>query len=235
MELKEKNMNDPQDEILNNLLTPEIANSILLPTAKEIGKSLHGVSSLLLFPLLSIDSWITPYVEKLSIKTQREVEKIAVENLQEIKSPSLFIKIYQDALFNIENDELCEMFSKLLAANFNKENNDRLIPRFSTILMNMSVNEAIVFQKYIIKENCNILIDDSESEIIKKHELEIDGLVNAGILIYKSSVGVELVGNRYDDEGYYSKNAEVEYSISDKTEYYYELTKLGKELIEILK
>lgn len=25
------------------------------------------------------------------------------------------------------------------------------------------------------------------------------------ILIYKSSVGVELVGNRYDDEGYYSK------------------------------
>ena len=86
-----------------------------------------------------------------------------------------------------------------------------------------------------IKENCNILIDDSESEIIKKHELEIDGLVNAGILIYKSSVGVEVVGNRYDDEGYYSKNAEVEYSISDKTEYYYELTKLGKELIEILK
>lgn len=107
-------------------------------------------------------------LKKLSIKTQREVEKIAVENLQEIKSPSLLLKCIKMLYLILKMMSYAKCFLNYWSRNFNKENNDRLIPRFSTILMNMSVNEAIVFQKYIIKENCNILIDDSESEIIKK-------------------------------------------------------------------
>ncbi len=89
-------------------------------------------------------------IEKLRESTLANVEKIKPENIQEPKL-SIIGPAIEASRFYIEEEELRNMFAKLIASSMDKEKNSIIHPSFVEVVKQLSSEDAIFlkeFQKY---------------------------------------------------------------------------------------
>ena len=121
---------------------PQNTKKLLLnPTAKNIGDTLGDVSELILSPVSIVTTWANAHVRKFKQSIIDNVNKIPEENRDSSKI-NLAMKTIEDSKYQISDDNLREMFAKLIAAFIDKRNNQGLSPRFSNVLSQFSPEDA---------------------------------------------------------------------------------------------
>lgn len=121
---------------------PQNTKKLLLnPTAKNIGDTLGDVSELILSPVSIVTTWANTHVRKFKQSIIDNVNKIPEENRDSSKI-NLAMKTIEDSKYQISDDNLREMFAKLVAASIDKGNNQVLSPRFSNVLSQFSPEDA---------------------------------------------------------------------------------------------
>ena len=124
-----------------NFLPQSTQELLINPTAKNIGDTLGEVSKFLLWPVNFGTSWANAHIEKFKQSIIFNVNKIPEENRDPSKI-NLAIKTIEDSKYQINDDNLREMFAKLVAASVDKRNNQDLSPKFSSILSQLSPSDA---------------------------------------------------------------------------------------------
>ena len=121
---------------------PQNTKKLLLnPTAKNIGDTLGEVSELILSPVSIPTTWANAHIRKFKQSIIDNVNKIPEENRDSSKI-NLAMKTIEDSKYQISDDNLREMFAKLIAASIDKRNNQELSPRFSNVLSQFSPEDA---------------------------------------------------------------------------------------------
>ena len=139
---------DPENPL--SCLPQSTTEKLLNPTAKNIGDTLGEVSEVLLSPLSIATTWANAHIRKFKQSIIDNVNKIPVENRDPSKE-ILAMKIIEDSTYQINDDNLREMFAKLVAASIDKRNNQGLSPRFSNVLSQFSPKDA----KFLMKISTN--------------------------------------------------------------------------------
>lgn len=131
---------DPEN--LLSYLPQSTIEKLLNPTAKNIGDTLGEISKFLLWPVNIGPSWANAHIEKFKQSIIDNVNKIPVEN-RDLSKASLAMKTIEDSKYQLSDDNLREMFAKLVAASIDKRNNQGLSPRFSNVLSQFSPEDAM--------------------------------------------------------------------------------------------
>ena len=124
-----------------NFLPQSTQELLLNPTAKNIGDTLGDVSELILSPVSIVTTWANAHLRKFKQSIIDNVNKIPEENRDSSKI-NLAMKTIEDSKYQISDDNLREMFAKLVAASIDKRNNQVLSPRFSNVLSQFSPEDA---------------------------------------------------------------------------------------------
>lgn len=135
-----------------NFLPQSTQELLLNPTAKNIGDTLGDVSELILSPVSIVTTWANAHVKKFKQSIIDNVNKIPEENRDPSKI-NLAMKNIEDSKYQINDDNLREMFAKLIAASIDKRNNQGLSPRFSNVLSQFSPEDA----KFLMQISTNNL------------------------------------------------------------------------------
>ncbi|MBI0093052.1 DUF4393 domain-containing protein [Lactobacillus sp. M0403] len=142
---------DPEN--LLSYLPQSTIEKLLNPTAKNIGDTLGEISKFLLWPVNIGPSWANAHIEKFKQSIIDNVNKIPVEN-KDLSKASLAMKTIEDSKYQLSDDNLREMFAKLVAASIDKRNNQGLSPRFSNVLSQFSPEDA----EFLMQISANILV-----------------------------------------------------------------------------
>ena len=130
---------DPENPLSH--LPQSTKEKLLNPTAKNIGDTLGEVSKLILAPVSIVTVWANAHVKKFKQSIIDNVNKIPEENRDSSKI-NLAMKTIEDSKYQISDDNLREMFAKLIAASIDKRNTQELSPRFSNVLSQFSPEDA---------------------------------------------------------------------------------------------
>ncbi|RMC46573.1 DUF4393 domain-containing protein [Lactobacillus sp. ESL0230] len=130
---------DPENPL--NFLPQNTQELLMNPTAKNIGDTLGGISELLLSPFNIVTTWTNAHIRKFKQSIIDNVNKIPEEN-RDFSKLNLAMKTIEDSKYQISDDNLREMFAKLIAASVDKNQNQNLSPRFSNILSQLSPSDA---------------------------------------------------------------------------------------------
>lgn len=130
---------DPQNSL--NLLPKSTQELLLNPTAKNIGEAIGNVAELMLSPVNVFTTWTNTHIRKYKQSIIDNINKIP-EGDRDLSKFNLAMKAIDDSKFQITDDNLREMFAKLIAASIDKRNNQGLSPRFSNVLSQFSPEDA---------------------------------------------------------------------------------------------
>lgn len=141
-----ENENTPVKISLDGI--PETTKEALLtPSATLIGKAVSGILHFVLDPLVRYnvvkDHDMELYTKEIIDKT----EVIAQEDRDDSKI-GLALKAVEDSKYQLESKELREMFSNLIASSVNRKTNNNVEPSFSSILKDLSVDDAVLLKKF---------------------------------------------------------------------------------------
>lgn len=144
---------DPQYPL--NFLPKSTQELLLNPTAKNIGEAIGGVAELLLSPVNVFTTWTNTHIRKYKQSIIDNINKIP-EGDRDLSKFNLAMKAINDSKFQITDDNLREMFAKLIATSIDKRNNQGLSPRFSNVLSQFSPEDAR-FLKQISTSKSNFI------------------------------------------------------------------------------
>lgn len=130
---------DPQNPL--NLLPQSTLELLMNPTIKNIGETLGDVAELVLSPVNIFTTWTNTHIRKYKQSITDNINKIP-EGDRDLSKFNLAMKVIDDSKFQITDDNLREMFAKLIAASIDKRNNQGLSPRFSNVLSQFSPEDA---------------------------------------------------------------------------------------------
>ncbi|MCO6528973.1 DUF4393 domain-containing protein [Lactobacillus sp.] len=130
---------DPQNPL--NLLPQSTLELLMNPTIKNIGETLGDVAELVLSPVNIFTTWTNTHIRKYKQSIIDNINKIP-EGDRDLSKFNLAMKVIDDSKFQITDDNLREMFAKLIAASIDKRNNQGLSPRFSNVLSQFSPEDA---------------------------------------------------------------------------------------------
>lgn len=130
---------DPQYPL--NFLPKSTQELLMNPTVKNIGETLGALSELILSPINTFTTWTNTHIRKFQQSITENINKIP-EADRDLAKFNLAMKAIDDAKFQITDDNLREMFAKLIAASIDKRNNQGLSPRFSNVLSQFSPEDA---------------------------------------------------------------------------------------------
>ena len=105
-----------------------------------------GVSEFLLSPVNIGTTWANEHIRKFKQSIIDNVKKIPEENRDPSKT-DLAMKTIEDSKYQISDNNLREMFAKLIAASIDERNNQGLSPRFSNVLSQFSPEDAKVLMQ----------------------------------------------------------------------------------------
>ncbi len=151
METNNKNNNDTTVNYVAKFELPQVVNDGLKPLATSIGNTLTHIWEGF---TVGIDLWYGKktierdlQLEKFEKQTREEMNLIKEENLQE---PKMFIlgPTMEAAKYYFEEDQYCEMFSKLIAGAFDSSKNDIIHPFFIEAIKQMKSNEAEILKTF---------------------------------------------------------------------------------------
>ena len=150
---------DPENPL--SYLPQSTKEKLLNPTAKNIGDTLGDISETILSPINIGTTWANAHIRKFKQSIIDNVKKIPEENRDSSKI-NLAMKTIDDSKYQISDDNLREMFAKLIAASIDKRNNHGLSPRFSNVLSQFSPEDA----KFLMQISTNNSDFDSIPTVI---------------------------------------------------------------------
>lgn len=214
---------DPWFNMIPNSALEELAN----PIAHEIGQGLGGIASLIFNPARKIGIISRKNIEDFEEKIYSKTDKIPQENRDNSKQ-GLALKALEDSAYQLESDDLREMFSNLISSTLDNSKNDKVHPSFSSLLKDMSSSDAKLFNiiyrenqtpitsvkavknntnDYIYLSEFNLLLPDNK--IVSDKNESIDLLKRLGLIsiLDKSPVISEQYLKRYEN---YEKSSHFE-------------------------
>lgn len=134
-------MDTNQLEVWKNFLPDSTLEFLLNPLAKDVGYCVAGLFYSVFKPLVKRGIKSQAEVDKLIEESVRNINEIAPDKLTTVNR-GIAYKVMEDARFSISSEELRNMFAKLIADSFNDDAIDNLSPYFSTVISNLTVNDA---------------------------------------------------------------------------------------------
>lgn len=140
-------MSDEKGSLINIELIPkELITNVFGPATKSIGEGLGGVANFVMGPLRKLnvvsEKSYQDFVEKVNCKT----DSIPEEN-RDISKLGLTLKVMEDSRYQLEDEDMREYFSNLIAGLIDNRKNEIASPRFSSILLNLTTSEAKLLNK----------------------------------------------------------------------------------------
>lgn len=129
-----------------NWLPSEIINDVAGPTAKTLGESLGGIAKTVFYPLLVWNIVISQNIEDFQDAVKNHVETIPDDERDATRLP-LVAKIFDDSKYQLDSAEMRELFATLIASTLDRRYNQKMTPRISAVLKEMSGGDAVLLLK----------------------------------------------------------------------------------------
>lgn len=118
---------------------------VLNPSSNLIGQAFRGIAHFVLDPLVRYNIVKDAEMEDFANKTRSKTDQIPEENRDDSQI-GLAYKAVEDSAYQLNSETLREMFSNLVAATVDNRMNNQVKPSFSTILKDLSPDEASLFE-----------------------------------------------------------------------------------------
>lgn len=119
----------------------ELLTNLLGPATVGIGQGLGGVVNFIMNPLRKLnvitEKNYKDFVEKINVETN----KIPEDNRDSSKL-GIALKIMEDARYQLDEEDMREYFSRLVAGTIDNRKNSKISPRFSSILSELTTTDA---------------------------------------------------------------------------------------------
>lgn len=130
-----------------NMLPQKAQADLVNPTAKAIGDGLGGIFTWIFHKPIEYQAVERAKVESLKHMVAEKISKIP-ESKMTFKNRGLILKALEDSKYSLDSEELREYFASLIANAANKDKAYNISPYFSTILSNLSVQDALFLKKF---------------------------------------------------------------------------------------
>lgn len=138
---------DPnQLEALNNALPSSTKEKLLNPTAKIIGDSLAGIIGFVLSPLQKLHILNEQKLKQYQNEIQNKTDKIP-ESHRDPSKLGLALKAIEESKYQINEDELRNLFANLVSSSVDGRKNSSITPRFASVLSQLGKDEATILKK----------------------------------------------------------------------------------------
>ncbi len=138
---------DPdQLESLNNALPDSTKEKLLNPTAKVVGDSLAGIIGLVLLPFQKLNILNKQNLKDFEEKVNKKTSHIPESNRDPSKL-GIALKAIEEAKYQLNEEDLRELFSNLIASSVDDRKNSSITPRFATVLSQLGPKEAQLLQR----------------------------------------------------------------------------------------
>lgn len=188
-----------------------LINEAGMPTANIIGKALGGIFGTVLYFPAKWGIYTQAHLKDYEHKINNELARVPEENKDSSKLGLLFKEI-EDSKYQLNDEMLRSMFSKLISATVDNRKNSNLSPRYPTILSQLGSKDAIFLNKLanntyttfscfrIIKRDTTnngyspispkeIGIDFNIENIVS-NDSSLDTLISLGILVYREDASL---------------------------------------------
>lgn len=135
-------------------LPEQARESLINPPAKAIGDGLGGIFTWIFHKPIEYSAIERAKVESLKHMTAEKMSKIPQDKMT-LDKKGLMIKALEDSRYSLDNKLMREYFSTLLSKTANKDTANEISPYFSTLLSNLSPDDARflkLFKKHYEKE-----------------------------------------------------------------------------------
>ncbi|ALV21068.1 DUF4393 domain-containing protein [Carnobacterium antarcticum] len=138
------------NKLVNINLIPDLPEStkeeLLNPSANLVGQAFKGIAHKVLGPLVRYNIVKDAELEDFTQKVRNKTAAVPIENRSSEKI-GLAYKAVEDAAYQLDSEELREMFANLISATVDSEVNQLVHPSFSTILKDLSPKDASLFKE----------------------------------------------------------------------------------------
>lgn len=160
--------------------------NLLNPTASAVGDGFGGLASFIMNPLMKLGVINQHNLENFEKKMIEKNNDIPEENRDDSRQ-GLALKALEDSIYQLDSDDLQEMFSTLIASTLDKQRNQNVLPSFSTILKDFSVTDARLFEKLyklnaVTKVDLKLVRNNPPTTLPVRHNII---LLDDGQLIYE--------------------------------------------------
>lgn len=131
---------------INDFLPNTTKELLFNKSAKKFGDTAGDLAELALFPLNVANAYLAPRAEKFVKSIRYKAEKIPEKDRDRSKF-GLALKAMEDSKYQLDDDDLRDMFEKIILKSLDKKYNQNLSPRFSSILMQLSPSDAKLLKK----------------------------------------------------------------------------------------
>ncbi|MFL2116264.1 DUF4393 domain-containing protein [Marinilactibacillus psychrotolerans] len=158
---------------INVNIVPDLPESTkeeaLNPSANLLGQAFRGIAHKVLDPLVRYNIVKDNEMDDFSEKIRNKTSNIPIEHRDSSKI-GLTLKAVEDSSYQLNTEELRELFSNLISASVDSRKNSNLLPSFSTILKDLSAEDARLYKKLfevVTVASVNIkLINRKESRVL---------------------------------------------------------------------
>ena len=120
--------------------------SVLNPAADLIGQALSGVLHYVLDPFVR-KNIVKDHELKIFAKEINEKTTVISQEDRDDSKIGLALKAMEDSKYQLNSQEIRDMFSNLIAASVNRKVNDNVEPSFSSILKDLSPKDAVLLKE----------------------------------------------------------------------------------------
>ncbi|MFR3686237.1 MAG: DUF4393 domain-containing protein [Enterococcus sp.] len=129
-------------------LPEEAKKSMVLPASETIGRGLNGIVSAFANPFIKLGMISEHNLKNYETKLYAKTAEIPEINRDDSKQ-GLAIQALEDSLYRMEEEELLKAYTELITATLDNRKNQKVHPSFSTILRQMSSDDAVLFKKIL--------------------------------------------------------------------------------------
>lgn len=126
-----------------NMLPQSSAEKLLNPTADKLGKGFGGIASFIANPFIKLGIVSDINVKNFEKRMLEKNNSIPPQNLDNSKQ-GLALKAVEDSFYQLNSEELQEMFSNLISATLDNRKNEKVSPSFSSVLKDLTPVDAQV-------------------------------------------------------------------------------------------
>lgn len=135
------NSNNVEVSLLPDIIPGSTKEEVLNPSASLLGQALRGIAHKVLDPLVRYNIVRDEAMKDFEEKIQSKTGAIPLENRDDSKL-GLTLKAAEDATYQLDSEELRQMFANLIAATVDNRINDQVLPSFSSVLKDLSPDDA---------------------------------------------------------------------------------------------
>lgn len=145
-------MDPNQIEAWKAFLPQSTIEYLLNPTAETIGQSLDGIATALCWPLLKLRIIQKNKLKQFAEEIRNKNDQIPVENRDSSKI-GLAIKVIEEARYQLNEDDVRQMYVNLIASTVDNRKNSIVNPRLATVVSQFGIKEAKLMKEIYLSDN----------------------------------------------------------------------------------